>query len=299
MKGALFRSAIRRSTRSSVATSRDFWSRGFPSCMLVCFLPFKLLAWHSLVVQILSSSHLLPFTAVLHFIFLNRSVGYAAREFARHVAKLGEVALIFKEAHVVPYERPALGISCWKLSTKIVKADFASKTLTSTAGETNIQVPATYDRNLKDLCLRGNFAQQFFYGVVPGDIANLIKLEVLDLGYNRLSGQLPCDLQNNFSMMIFDGQQRASSYHMFRNVCSSKLIIRSSSGGGDFTRNRRALYYYSILRSSFEVCRNIQGAVFSRTAKQSSTKSPDSTQPTAKLPAARVIRYSHYSKEAV
>ncbi|KAL6528958.1 hypothetical protein OROMI_028844 [Orobanche minor] len=98
MKGALFRSAIRRSTRSSVATSRDFWSRGFPSCMLVCFLPFQLLAWHSLVVQILSSSHLLPFTTVLHFIFLNRSVGYAAREFAQHVAKLGEVALIFKEA---------------------------------------------------------------------------------------------------------------------------------------------------------------------------------------------------------
>ncbi|XP_042014499.1 monodehydroascorbate reductase [Salvia splendens] len=97
------------------------------------------------------------------------SAGYAAREFAKHGVKLGEVALISKEA-VAPYERPALskaylfpegtarlpgfhvcvgsggerllpewymenGISLI-LSTEIVKADLASKTLTSSAGET-------------------------------------------------------------------------------------------------------------------------------------------------------------------
>ncbi|KAH6797597.1 monodehydroascorbate reductase 1 [Perilla frutescens var. hirtella] len=97
------------------------------------------------------------------------AAGYAAREFAKHGVKLGELALISKEA-VAPYERPALskaylfpegtarlpgfhvcvgsggerllpewymekGISLI-LSTEIVKADLASKTLISAAGET-------------------------------------------------------------------------------------------------------------------------------------------------------------------
>ncbi|KAL6584950.1 hypothetical protein OROMI_004239 [Orobanche minor] len=77
--------------------------------------------------------------------------------------------------------------------------------------------------NRKDLCLRGTLvphignlirqerkgsvSQRFlrnnsFYGAVPSDILYFKKLEVLDLGYNNLSGQLPCSLQNNFSMTI-------------------------------------------------------------------------------------------------
>ncbi|KAL8094855.1 hypothetical protein AgCh_036388 [Apium graveolens] len=97
------------------------------------------------------------------------SAGYAAREFANQGVKQGELAIISKEA-VAPYERPALskaylfpegaarlpgfhtcvgsggekllpewyadkGISLY-LSTEIVKADLASKTLVSAAGDT-------------------------------------------------------------------------------------------------------------------------------------------------------------------
>lgn len=97
------------------------------------------------------------------------SAGYAAREFANQGVKKGELAIITKEA-VAPYERPALskgylfpegaarlpgfhtcvgsggekllpewyadkGITLF-LSTDIVKADLASKTLVSAAGDT-------------------------------------------------------------------------------------------------------------------------------------------------------------------
>ncbi|KAA8518604.1 hypothetical protein F0562_016078 [Nyssa sinensis] len=97
------------------------------------------------------------------------AAGYAAREFAKQGVKPGELAVISKEA-VAPYERPALSkaylfpegaarlpgfhvcvgsggerlLPEWYtdkgialiLSTEIVKADLASKTLISAAGET-------------------------------------------------------------------------------------------------------------------------------------------------------------------
>lgn len=97
------------------------------------------------------------------------SAGYAAREFAKQGVQPGELALISKE-RVAPYERPALSkaylfpegaarlpgfhtcvgsggerlLPEWYtekvisliLNTEIVKADLASKTLTSAAGET-------------------------------------------------------------------------------------------------------------------------------------------------------------------
>ncbi|RDX89721.1 Protein MALE DISCOVERER 2 [Mucuna pruriens] len=71
--------------------------------------------------------------------------------------------------------------------------------------------------NLRDLCLEGNLAPQLanlvhiksiilrnnsFYGIIPEGIAQLNELEVLDLGFNNFSGQLPTDLGNNISLTI-------------------------------------------------------------------------------------------------
>lgn len=41
-----------------------------------------------------------------------------------------------------------------------------------------------------------------FTGIIPGEIGGLKELEVLDLGYNNLSGPLPADLGSNFSLAI-------------------------------------------------------------------------------------------------
>ncbi|KAG6412112.1 hypothetical protein SASPL_124780 [Salvia splendens] len=129
------------------------------------------------------------------------SAGYAARAFAKHGAKHGEVAIISKEA-VAPYERPALskaylfpegtarlpgfhvcvgsggerllpewytekGISLI-LSTEIVKADLASKTLTSAAGEifkyqTLIIATGSTVLRLTDFGTPGADAKNIFY----------------------------------------------------------------------------------------------------------------------------------------
>ncbi|KAL1541372.1 monodehydroascorbate reductase (NADH) [Salvia divinorum] len=129
------------------------------------------------------------------------AAGYAAREFAKHGVKLGEVALISKEA-VAPYERPALskaylfpegtarlpgfhvcvgsggerllpewymenGISLI-LSTEIVKADLASKTLTSSAGikfkyQTLIIATGSTVLRLTDFGTPGADAKNIFY----------------------------------------------------------------------------------------------------------------------------------------
>lgn len=129
------------------------------------------------------------------------SAGYAAREFAKQGVQPGELALISKEA-VAPYERPALskaylfpegaarlpgfhvcvgsggerllpewysekGISLI-LSTEIVEADLASKTLTSAAGETYkyqyliIATGSTVLR-LTDFGVQGADAKNIFY----------------------------------------------------------------------------------------------------------------------------------------
>ncbi|CAI9782279.1 unnamed protein product [Fraxinus pennsylvanica] len=73
-------------------------------------------------------------------------------------------------------------------------------------------------RNLKDLCLRGTLApdprnlvhvkymilrNNSCSGLIQEEIAKLNELEVLDLGYNNFSGQLPCHFINNFSIAIF------------------------------------------------------------------------------------------------
>ncbi|KAL6541628.1 hypothetical protein OROGR_011114 [Orobanche gracilis] len=94
--------------------------------------------------------------------------------------------------------------------------------------------------NLKDLCLKGTLAPHIgnlvrlksiilcnnsFYGAVPGDIANLKKLEVLDLGYNNLSGQLPCNLRNNFSMTII----LTDNSGLLDSTCSEMYVLQKSS----------------------------------------------------------------------
>ncbi|XP_072999546.1 monodehydroascorbate reductase 3, cytosolic-like [Typha latifolia] len=129
------------------------------------------------------------------------AAGYAAREFAKHGLNPGELAIISKEA-VAPYERPALSkgylfpqgaarlpgfhvcvgsggerlLPEWYsekgiellLSTEIVKADLASKTLTSAAGATftyDILIIATGSTVIKlsDFGVQGADANNIFY----------------------------------------------------------------------------------------------------------------------------------------
>nr|ABO33631.1 monodehydroascorbate reductase [Ipomoea batatas] len=129
------------------------------------------------------------------------AAGYAAREFSKQGVKPGELALISKEA-VAPYERPALskgylfpegaarlpgfhvcvgsggerllpewytekGISLI-LSTEIVEADVASKTLISAAGETfkyEVLIIATGSTvlRLSDFGVQGADSKNIFY----------------------------------------------------------------------------------------------------------------------------------------
>ncbi|KAH6837369.1 hypothetical protein C2S53_010771 [Perilla frutescens var. hirtella] len=73
------------------------------------------------------------------------------------------------------------------------------------------------DLNLKDLCLRGTLSPHIgnlihlksltlrnnsFSGVIPEEITYIKGLEVLDVGCNNFSGQLPARLGNNFSMTL-------------------------------------------------------------------------------------------------
>ncbi|XP_042429750.1 monodehydroascorbate reductase 3, cytosolic-like isoform X3 [Zingiber officinale] len=129
------------------------------------------------------------------------AAGYAAREFAKHGLNPGELAIISKEA-VAPYERPTLSkaylfpqgaarlpgfhvcvgsggerlLPEWYsekgieliLSTEIVKADLASKTLTSAAGAIftyDILIIATGSTviNLSDFGTPGADANNIFY----------------------------------------------------------------------------------------------------------------------------------------
>ncbi|PHT37464.1 Monodehydroascorbate reductase [Capsicum baccatum] len=127
------------------------------------------------------------------------AAGYAAREFAKQGVKPGELAIISKEA-VAPYERPALskaylfpegklpgfhvcvgsggerllpewyaekGISLI-LSTEIVKADLASKTLVSAAGEsfkyqTLLIATGSTVLKLSDFGVKGADSKNIFY----------------------------------------------------------------------------------------------------------------------------------------
>lgn len=142
------------------------------------------------------------------------SAGYAAREFAKQGVQPGELAIISKEA-VAPYERPALskaylfpegaarlpgfhvcvgsggerllpewytekGISLI-LNTEIVKADLASKTLTSAAGETfkyKILIIATGSSVLKltDFGVQGADSKNIFYLREIDDADKLVEI---------------------------------------------------------------------------------------------------------------------------
>uniref|UniRef100_A0A2P2LQK9 monodehydroascorbate reductase (NADH) n=2 Tax=Rhizophora mucronata TaxID=61149 RepID=A0A2P2LQK9_RHIMU len=129
------------------------------------------------------------------------AAGYAAREFSKQGVKPGELAIISKEA-VAPYERPALSkaylfpegtarlpgfhvcvgsggerlLPEWYkekgieliLSTEIVKADLAAKSLTSATGETfkyHILIIATGSTviRLTDFGVEGADAKNIFY----------------------------------------------------------------------------------------------------------------------------------------
>ncbi|XP_057745724.1 monodehydroascorbate reductase-like [Arachis stenosperma] len=140
-------------------------------------------------------------SALLFHYFPLRNLGYAAREFAKQGLKPGELAIISKEA-VAPYERPALSkaylfpesparlpgfhvcvgsggerlLPEWYnekgieliLSTEIVKADLAAKSLTSAGGETfsyQILLIATGSTviRLSDFGVEGADAKNIFY----------------------------------------------------------------------------------------------------------------------------------------
>ncbi|KAK2431007.1 putative inactive receptor protein kinase [Trifolium repens] len=70
--------------------------------------------------------------------------------------------------------------------------------------------------NLKDLCLEGTLAPELmnlvhiksiilrnnsFYGTIPEEIVSLKELEILDLGYNNLSGNLDANFGQNFQSL--------------------------------------------------------------------------------------------------
>ncbi|KAL8505063.1 hypothetical protein ACS0TY_016321 [Phlomoides rotata] len=134
------------------------------------------------------------------------AAGYAAREFAKQGVKHGELAIISKEA-VAPYERPALskaylfpegtarlpgfhvcvgsggerllpewytekGISLI-LSTEIVKADLASKTLASAAGE-------TYKYQTLVIATGSTVIRLTDFGVQGADATNIFYLREID-----------------------------------------------------------------------------------------------------------------------
>ncbi|XAR69725.1 Monodehydroascorbate reductase (NADH) [Bertholletia excelsa] len=134
------------------------------------------------------------------------SAGYAAREFANLGAKPGEIAIISKEA-VAPYERPALSkaylfpesparlpgfhvcvgsggerlLPEWYaekgyeliLSTEIVKADLASKTLVSAAGE-------TFKYHALIIATGSSVIRLTDFGVQGADAKNILYLREID-----------------------------------------------------------------------------------------------------------------------
>lgn len=141
------------------------------------------------------------------------SAGYAAREFANQGVKSGELAIISKEA-VAPYERPALSkaylfpegaarlpgfhtcvgsggerlLPEWYaekgialiLSTEIVKADLASKTLVSAAGDTfkyQVLLIATGSTVLRltDFGVQGADAKNIYYLREVADADELVE----------------------------------------------------------------------------------------------------------------------------
>ncbi|XP_044979358.1 monodehydroascorbate reductase 3, cytosolic [Hordeum vulgare subsp. vulgare] len=134
------------------------------------------------------------------------SGGYAAREFAKQGVQPGELAIISKEA-VAPYERPALSkaylfpqsparlpgfhvcvgsggerlLPEWYsekgieliLSTEIVKADLASKTLTSSAG-------ATFTYEILLIATGSSVIKLSDFGTQGADSNNILYLREVD-----------------------------------------------------------------------------------------------------------------------
>ncbi|XP_062194732.1 monodehydroascorbate reductase 3, cytosolic-like isoform X1 [Phragmites australis] len=134
------------------------------------------------------------------------AAGYAAREFAKQGVKPGELAIISKEA-VAPYERPALSkgylfpqnaarlpgfyvcvgsggeklLPEWYsekgielvLSTEIVKADLATKTLTSAAG-------ATFTYEILLIATGSSVIKLTDFGTQGADSNNILYLREID-----------------------------------------------------------------------------------------------------------------------
>lgn len=134
------------------------------------------------------------------------SAGYAAREFAKQGVKPGELAIISKEG-VAPYERPALSkaylfpesparlpgfhvcvgsggerlLPEWYaqkgialiLNTEIVKADLASKTLVSAAGE-------TFNYHFLIIATGSSVIRLTDFGVQGADAKNIYYLREID-----------------------------------------------------------------------------------------------------------------------
>ncbi|GMP49999.1 hypothetical protein CsSME_00016788 [Camellia sinensis var. sinensis] len=134
------------------------------------------------------------------------SAGYAAREFAKQGVKPGELAIISKEG-VAPYERPALSkaylfpesparlpgfhvcvgsggerlLPEWYaqkgialiLNTEIVKADLATKTLVSAAGE-------TFNYHFLIIATGSSVIRLTDFGVQGADAKNIYYLREID-----------------------------------------------------------------------------------------------------------------------
>ncbi|KAG2682933.1 hypothetical protein I3843_10G007400 [Carya illinoinensis] len=186
------------------------------------------------------------------------AAGYAAREFAKHGVKSGELAIISKEA-VAPYERPTLSkgylfpespprlpgfhvcvgsggerlLPEWYkekgieliLSTEIVKADLAAKTLISSSGETfkyQILVIATGSTvvRLTDFRVPGADAKNIFYLREIDDADKLVEVikskknaKVVVVGGGYIGIELSAALRiNNFDVSMLVPE----SWCMFR-----------------------------------------------------------------------------------
>ncbi|KAG6619061.1 monodehydroascorbate reductase, seedling isozyme-like isoform X2 [Carya illinoinensis] len=176
------------------------------------------------------------------------AAGYAAREFAKHGVKSGELAIISKEA-VAPYERPTLSkgylfpespprlpgfhvcvgsggerlLPEWYkekgieliLSTEIVKADLAAKTLISSSGKTfkyQILVIATGSTvvRLTDFRVPGADAKNIFYLREIDDANKLVEVikskknaKVVVVGGGYIGIELSAALRiNNFDVSM-------------------------------------------------------------------------------------------------
>ncbi|KAL6646363.1 hypothetical protein ACP70R_017971 [Stipagrostis hirtigluma subsp. patula] len=221
------------------------------------------------------------------------AAGYAAREFGKQGVKPGELAIISKEA-VAPYERPALSkgylfpenaarlpgfhtcvgsggeklLPEWYsekgieliLSTEIVKADLASKTLTSAAGstftyETLLIATGSSTVKLTDFGVQGAESNNIFYLRDINDADKLVaamqakkdgKAVVVGGGYIGLELSAALKINNFDVTMVYPGPWcmprlfTAGIAHFYEGYYASKgikLLKGTAASGFDADAN--------------------------------------------------------------